>query len=137
MNLIVACICNIAAWGIPASREPIIHILDNGEVDTIFLYGDEYSSYRVNKHNQRLLNSRLFLEENPQINHNRTTIHAPQRLLLQSYMPSRGKVHVPVLLVDLLIIVSPLKIQLHNLTIYSMVKAAAILMQQVRFMIIL
>ena len=100
MNLIVACICNIAAWGIPASREPIIHILDNGEVDTIFLYGDEYSSYRVNKHNQRLLNSRLFLEENPQINHNRTTIHAPQRLLLQSYMPSRGKVHVPVLLVD-------------------------------------
>ena len=86
MGLWFACVCTLATWAVPASREPIVDILDDGCKDTVFLHGDEYSSFRTKSKKKLQKGGSVF--------------HAPQRTMLHSYMPSRGVVRVPVLLVN-------------------------------------
>ncbi len=92
-------ICQIA-WSIPAAPYPIVHVAEDGHFDTIYLYGDEHNSYRAKRHNQIPLDSGFFPKEKLQIYSNIVPAHAPQRQMLQSYMPSKGNVQIPVLLVN-------------------------------------
>ena len=72
-------------WAVPAVRQPIIRTLENGKTDTIYLYGDEHASYRTNARTARVPSLR---------------VQAPQRQMIASYVPSQGKVRIPVILVN-------------------------------------
>lgn len=72
-------------WAVPAVRQPIIRTLENGKTDTIYLYGDENASYRTSTRTARVPSLRA---------------QAPQQQKIASYVPSTGKVRVPVILVN-------------------------------------
>ena len=72
-------------WAVPAVRQPIIRTLENGKTDTIYLYGDENASYRTSTRTARVPSLRA---------------QAPQQQKIASYVPSQGKVRVPVILVN-------------------------------------
>lgn len=78
---------SIASWAVPATPKPIVRVLADGSRDTTYLYGDEYGSYRTDKIGRLLSPQRIM---------NR----APQRQMLSSYVPSTGKVRIPVILVN-------------------------------------
>ncbi len=78
---------SIAAWSVPATPKPIVRVLADGSRDTTYLFGDEYGSYRTDARG-RLLSPRMLKDR------------APQRLMLSSYVPSKGKVRIPVILVN-------------------------------------
>ena len=78
---------SLTVMGVPATPKPIVYLAEDGNTDTIYLHGDEFSSYRISSKKKK-----------PQIDI--SGFHAPQRTMLQSYMPSRGVVRVPVLLVN-------------------------------------
>lgn len=77
----------IACWSVPATPKPIVRVLADGSRDTTFLYGDEFGSYRTDK-SGRLLSPRRFMKQ------------ASQRQMLSAYVPSKGKVRIPVILVN-------------------------------------
>ncbi len=75
----------ITMWAVPAVRQPILRSLENGKTDTIYLYGDEYASYRTSARTARVPSLRA---------------QAPQQQKIASYVPTTGKVRVPVILVN-------------------------------------
>lgn len=91
MRRIIAIISFIAvtwaAWAVPATKEPIVRVQEDGTRDTVYLFGDEYCSY---------MGKEAFIPEE----YISQRAKAPQRQTLYSYMPSKGTVKVPVLLAN-------------------------------------
>lgn len=76
---------SIVTWAVPASRQPIVRHLANGLTDTLFLYGDEHASFRTTTRNASLP---------------RSLASAPQQVMRTAYVPTKGKVRIPVILVN-------------------------------------
>ncbi len=86
-------------WAVPATPEPIIRILEDGTVDTVYLHGDEYHHFYTDRHGRVIAETEYkdaaLAEENAQ-----HMLRAPKRQMLYSFVPSRGKVRIPVVLVN-------------------------------------
>lgn len=87
--MILLCAYIGALWGVPATNAPIVHTTDDGRCDTMYLYGDEHCSYRSA--------TRIF--QLP-ASYETAMSRAPQKQMLSSYVPSSGKVRIPVILVN-------------------------------------
>ena len=99
IGLLATLLClSTEAWSVPATREPIIRILVDGSSDTTWLHGDEYYHYRTNSRGEIIDGSEYIDESHWSGEH--AMAKAPQRTMLTSYVPKRGKVRIPVLLVN-------------------------------------
>lgn len=86
---ILLCTCIGVVWGVPAPNTPIVRINEDGSRDTIYLYGDEHCSFRSTKKDAVFPSS-----------FESTIKRAPQKKDIYSYVPSQGKVRIPVILVN-------------------------------------
>ena len=73
-------------WAVPASPKPILRELENGQTDTIYLYGDEHASFRAETRAAKIPALR--------------SAQTPQQTMRSAYVPTTGKVRVPVILVN-------------------------------------
>lgn len=76
-----------AAWAVPATKQPIVRILADGRIDTTYLHGDEYGSYRTDARGRMLTKAPAYAR-------------APQQTMRDTYVPSKGTVRIPVILVN-------------------------------------
>ena len=92
--LIISLCISVAAWSIPATPEPIVRLLEDGSTDTVYLHGDETYHYMTDVRGRVVEGSAI-----------RTDIaaapsRAPQRTMLTSFVPKKGTVRIPVILVN-------------------------------------
>lgn len=85
VTIFILCTYVACVWAVPATPEPIVRILPDGKLDTIYLYGDENGSFVANTRIARM----------PDAMH-----RAPQRTMRDAYVPSEGQVRIPVILVN-------------------------------------
>ena len=86
LSILIFLVFSLCIFAVPATREPIVRILADGRMDTVYLHGDEYGSYYGDKP-----------EETPSF---RRMYKAPQRELRSAYVPRTGNIRIPVLLVN-------------------------------------
>lgn len=102
MRKIISILCLLAvhlcALSIPATRQPILRVAEDGSCDTVFLHGDEFYHFYTDRHGNIIEGSEYRDEALIQQATNRR--RAPQKILLNSYVPSQGTVHIPVILVN-------------------------------------
>ena len=44
-SILIFLVFSLCIFAVPATREPIVRILADGRMDTVYLHGDEYGSY--------------------------------------------------------------------------------------------
>lgn len=86
VSIILFAVFSMGMLAVPASREPIVRITADGRMDTVWLHGDEHWSYYGDKPEADEELIRPF--------------KAPQRELRSAYVPSKGTVRIPVVLVN-------------------------------------
>lgn len=97
--IILSFLCSISVylWSIPATPYPILLEREDGSIDTIYLHGDERYHYHTNAQGERIANSEY-------IDYSFTAAskqhRAPQKTMLTSYVPTKGKIKIPVILVN-------------------------------------
>jgi len=88
---------SIVSWAVPATPYPIVRHLPDGKTDTVYLRGDENYHFYTDLRGHRIA---VAGEENED---ERTpkAMHAPRKMQMDySYVPSSGKVRIPVILVN-------------------------------------
>ena len=85
-------------YAVPATPEPIVRVLADGSTDTVYLHGDEYHHFMTDCHGRMIAGSEYTDEILQQ--EAATRRRAPQQQKLYSYVPSKGTVRVPVILVN-------------------------------------
>ena len=85
-SILIFLVFSLCIFAVPATREPIVRILADGRMDTVYLHGDEYGSYYGDKPEETPFFRRMY--------------KAPQRELRSAYVPRTGNIRIPVLLVN-------------------------------------
>lgn len=89
---------SVGLWAVPATPEAIVRVLPDGSTDTVYLHGDEYHHFMTDCHGRRIAESEYTDEV---LRRNATSRQrAPQQQMLYSFVPSQGKVRVPVILLN-------------------------------------
>ena len=86
-------------WSVPATREPVVRILADGSTDTVYLHGDEYYHYYTDRFG-RVIEGTEYRDQSLSAEAEGIRTRAPQKKMLYSYVPSSGKVRIPVILVN-------------------------------------
>ncbi len=94
-TIIFSLILSLSAWSVPATREPIFRLLNDGRCDTVYLHGDEYFHYTTDSRGEIIEPGLRKMAQYGGLRH-----EAPQRVMLNSYVPKTGKVRIPVILVN-------------------------------------
>lgn len=98
ITIVVLLALSVGVFAVPAIPEPVIRELADGSRDTVYLHGDEFYHFYTDKRGLLIEGSEYrdaVLEEAYQMR-----LRAPLKEQLYSYVPSSGKVRVPVLLVN-------------------------------------
>lgn len=89
----------LSVWAVPATPLPIVRVQPDGSTDTVYLRGDEYHHFYTDLRGS-VIEGTEYRDEAllEQLKHG--VARAPQKQMLYSYMPSSGKVRVPVIMVN-------------------------------------
>lgn len=89
----------LPSWAVIATPEPIPYTNSDGSIDYVYLRGDEYGHYLTTLSGKIIEGSYVGADINAdtiRINHK----NAPQKELVNSYVPSSGTIRIPVVLVN-------------------------------------
>lgn len=99
LNILLLLAFAAGALAVPATPEPIIRLLPDGTTDTVYLHGDEYHHFYTDRNGLRIAGSDYediaLIEQNANFPH-----RAPKKQMLSSFVPLRGNIHIPVILVN-------------------------------------
>lgn len=96
--LVIACLAACYAMlAVPASPEPILRYQPDGSVDTLYLHGDEYYHYFTDIRGHILPETEYADSSLMRV---AASHRAPQQQLANGYVPTNGKVRIPVILVN-------------------------------------
>lgn len=96
--VILLLLTSLGLYAVPASPAPIVRVSEDGSRDTVYLHGDEYHHFMTDVHGRLIAGSEYTDEVLQQEAAARR--RAPQQQKLYSFVPSKGKVRMPVLLVN-------------------------------------
>lgn len=83
-------------FGVPATPELVTRVLPDGSTELVYMRGDEHAHYLTDIDGKYIENSYVGPSETTYTDR----MLAPAQTLLSSYMPSKGVVHIPVILVN-------------------------------------
>ena len=95
--ILLTCIVHVV-YAVVATPNPILRQLPNGTWDSVYIFGDENYHYLTTLSGERIIGTEVGGAYDETL---ANSIHrAPQSEMIISYMPSEGKVKVPVILIN-------------------------------------
>ena len=95
--ILLTCIVNVV-YAVVATPNPILRQLPNGCWDSVYICGDENYHYLTTLSGEHIIGTEIGVPYNENL---ANSMHrAPQAEMMISYVPSKGKVKVPVILIN-------------------------------------